>query len=585
MIQCNRVLGDTVNVNDGSSCSIDTEQSRYERLSTPNNLCNLSIIHSNCQSAMNKRSEINAIIDDENPHVLALTEFGASSTISDGELGIEGYSLYRSDHSSGRGGLGKGTAIYVKNSLNHAACPELDKAEFDCSSWCTVLLSDKKRLLIGVIYRSPNSTIDNNEKMLAVMRAVSKTKTDFLMLCGDFNLPKIDWSAIRCLDTETSFTAQFVDAIEDLGWFQHSREDTRYRGSQRSCLDLIFTNEENMVEEVIELPPIGKSDHVCQKWKLTVKEAIYKNTTFPRLNLKRANWTRIKEDVDALVLHPEAKVEDMMENLLTMINDTKKANIPLCKPRSVKHRLPWMRGSKIKLQRSKRWKSWRKFKNSRLPRDYDAYRIERNKLNDMVRGAKLRHERGLIADLKDNPNLYYGHCRRSLKTKSGVTNVIDGNGKLTETDEETASALNTYYHSVFTYDDGNSEAPTFAEQTSERLSDVAMTTEAVEDVLLSLNPNKAVGPDGVETKMLKECAEELAPKLQQVFRKSLDDGEVPRQWKEAHIVPIHKGGSKAIMNNFRPVALTSAISKVMEKIICAAMVSFLTSTLCHSRSN
>ena len=76
--------------------------------------------------------------------------------------------------------------------------------------------------------------------------------------------------------------------------------------------------------------------------------------------------------------------------------------------------------------------------------------------------------------------------------------------------------------------------------------------------------------------MLKECAEELAPKLQQVFRKSLDDGEVPRQWKEAHIVPIHKGGSKAIMNNFRPIALTSAISKVMEKIICAAMVSFLT---------
>ena len=167
MIQCNRVLGNTVNVNGGRSGSIDTEQSRYERLSTPNNLCNLSIIHSNCQSAMNKRSEINAMIDDENPHVLALTEFGASSSTGDGELGIEGYSLYRGDHSSGGGGLGKGTALYVKNSLNHAACPELDQAEFDCSSWCNVLLSDKKRLLIGVIYRSPNSTTDNNEKMLA----------------------------------------------------------------------------------------------------------------------------------------------------------------------------------------------------------------------------------------------------------------------------------------------------------------------------------------------------------------------------------------------------------------------------------
>ena len=56
----------------------------------------------------------------------------------------------------------------------------------------------------------------------------------------------------------------------------------------------------------------------------------------------------------------------------------------------------------------------------------------------------------------------------------------------------------------------------------------------------------------------------------------MDKGVVPRQWKEAHIVPIHKGGSKAVMGNFRPVALTSAICKVLEKIICATMIAFLT---------
>ena len=39
----------------------------------------------------------------------------------------------------------------------------------------------------------------------------------------------------------------------------------------------------------------------------------------------------------------------------------------------------------------------------------------------------------------------------------------------------------------------------------------------------------------------------------------MDEGEVPEKWKEAEIVPIHKGGSKAIMANFRPVALTSVI--------------------------
>ena len=50
---------------------------------------------------------------------------------------------------------------------------------------------------------------------------------------------------------------------------------------------------------------------------------------------------------------------------------------------------------------------------------------------------------------------------------------------------------------------------------------------------------------------------------------------VPDQWKEAEIVPIHKGGSKAIMANFRPVALTSIVCKVFEKIICSAILAFL----------
>ena len=265
-----------------------------------------------------------------------------------------------------------------------------------------------------------------------------------------------------------------------------------------------------------------------------------------------------------------------MDKLVNGLNKTKKANIPICRPRSNKCRLPWMRCAKIRVQRTKRWKCWTRFKETGLPRDYDAYKMERNRLTDLIREAKRKYERGLISDMKEKPNLYYGHCRRSLKTKQGVTNVIDGNGGLTQTEKETATALNTYYHSVFTDDDPLSASPSFPARTQERLSDVSFTTDSVEDVLGSLNANKASGPDGVETRLMKECAEEMAPKLQTIFRKSMDDGEVPQQWKEAHIVPIHKSGSKAIMSNFRPVALTSAICKVMEKIICAVIISFLT---------
>ena len=231
--------------------------------------------------------------------------------------------------------MGKGAAIYVKNTLNHSACPPIDKTNFDCSAWCTVLLSDRKRLLVGVVYRSPNSTDDNNEKMLEVLRRASSIKADYLMVCGDFNLPKIDWNGDVCLDTETSFTARFKETIEDLCWFQHTKKDTRFRGSQSSCLDLVFTNEECMIDDIYELPPIGKSDHLCQKWEVTVSEVIYRNTTVTRPNFKRANWRSIKDDVDSFTLDPTADVESMMNSFLVMINNTKRTNIPICRPRSI----------------------------------------------------------------------------------------------------------------------------------------------------------------------------------------------------------------------------------------------------------
>ena len=525
---------------------------------------------------MNKRSEISTLIDEHEPHVLALTEFGASNTVLDGELGIDGYTLYRGNHSSGGGGLGKGVGVYVANSLNHSACPEFDSDGFDCCTWFNIRLANKKTLLVGVVYRSPNSSGENNGKLLAMLRRAETMQCDFLTLCGDFNLPRICWSSNQCLDSDGSYSQAFLDTIEDLHLYQHATNATRFRGEQQSCLDLIFTNEEHMIEEVKDLPPIGKSDHVCQKWEVVVGEVNFRNTAVLRRNFKRANWEEIKKDLRNFEMHSSDSASESNDALVATINDSKAKNIPYCRPRSTKYRLPWMRNAGIKKQRTAKWKSWKKFRRTGLLLDYDAYKFERNRLNDVVRSAKMKYEQRLISDMKQNPNLYHGHCRRSLKTKQGVSNVVDSVGKLTESEEEAAAALNTYYHSVFTNDNSEYPTPAFPPQTQEKLEDIVVTEESVEEILVALNPNKAAGPDGVETKLLKECAEEMAPILCDIFRKSMEEGEVPSMWREAHIIPIHKKGSRAIMANFRPVALTSVISKIFEKIICATILSFLT---------
>ena len=52
-----------------------------------------------------------------------------------------------------------------------------------------------------------------------------------------------------------------------------------------------------------------------------------------------------------------------------------------------------------------------------------------------------------------------------------------------------------------------------------------------------------------------------------LFRKSLNEGNLPLDWKEANVTPIHKKGPKTSPRNYRPVSLTSIPCKILENLI------------------
>ena len=60
-----------------------------------------------------------------------------------------------------------------------------------------------------------------------------------------------------------------------------------------------------------------------------------------------------------------------------------------------------------------------------------------------------------------------------------------------------------------------------------------------------------------------------------IFNKSLMYGEIPGDQKRANAVPIFKKGSKGIKNNYRPINLTSIISKLLKSIIKGQVQNFL----------
>ena len=61
-------------------------------------------------------------------------------------------------------------------------------------------------------------------------------------------------------------------------------------------------------------------------------------------------------------------------------------------------------------------------------------------------------------------------------------------------------------------------------------------------ILQGLDPNKAVGVDGISSKLLKRVASGISRSLTSLFNTSLTSGKVPSEWRSALVTPIHKGG-------------------------------------------
>ena len=87
--------------------------------------------------------------------------------------------------------------------------------------------------------------------------------------------------------------------------------------------------------------------------------------------------------------------------------------------------------------------------------------------------------------------------------------------------------------------------------------------------LENLEQRKAAGPDCISPRLLKACAGQLCGVLQHLFNLSLHFQRVQVLWKTSCLLPVPKKGNPVAMDKFRPIALTSHIMNVMERLVLA----------------
>ena len=105
------------------------------------------------------------------------------------------------------------------------------------------------------------------------------------------------------------------------------------------------------------------------------------------------------------------------------------------------------------------------------------------------------------------------------------------------------------------------------------MDDINITENGIRKLLKDLDPSKSPGPHNLGPRVLKELADDIAPILLLIYRRSLASGEVPADWRTANVAPALKKGQKYFAENYRPISLTSVCCKMMEHILASNIMS------------
>ena len=94
----------------------------------------------------------------------------------------------------------------------------------------------------------------------------------------------------------------------------------------------------------------------------------------------------------------------------------------------------------------------------------------------------------------------------------------------------------------------------------------------VRRVLCDLDVSKAVGPDGISPRLLKNCYLELCQPLFLLFRRVSSEATIPASWKIARITPVYKcRGSVTNPSFYRPVSVLPTLALLFERVISSQL--------------
>ena len=434
-----------------------------------------------------------------------------------------------------------------------------------------IRLRNNDSLIICNIYRSPNSTPENNDELLCLIDELASLNSTYTILLGDYNLPNIDWNNPTRQGNLSNFANNFLEKLSDLYLSQLVSEPTRKRGDNiPSLLDLVITNSSPSIDAITHLSPLGLSDHCLLSFTFRCY-LDYTDYCTKQYYMNKANWDRMRIYLEAIDWKSELDQKDtdtMWSIFETKMQFAQNTYIPnkIVNKASRKWALPI--DKKLKKMINKKHRIWTRYMETRQPDGLREYKNIRNKIRNLTRKSRREAELDIAKEVKVNPKRFWNYVNSKSKIKATIPDLeIEDDSNITATtDIAKAEALAKYFSKVCTTEP-TGDIPDPITQVTTTLNNIVINEDTIINKVKKSKVAKSAGPDQIYPRVLREVVHQIATPLKIIFNKSLEENRLPQTWKTAHVCAIHKKGPKNKCSNYRPISLTSTACKLLESII------------------
>jgi len=543
----------------------------------PSHETNLNICTWNARSARNKTTDISDMIIEKNLDLIFITESWIHETGDDvikAELTPSGYKILNKPRMSGD--PGGGIAIIYRSNLQISISNQSHENITSFEYFETKFTSHQGDIHFVCVYRPPPS----KKNKLKLSTFVDEF-TDFihtkenargkLLIFGDINI-HFDQAS----DTEANKIKSYLDS---LSLEQLITVPTHNRGH---TLDWVIVRKSENILKTTDVVDLQMSDHFpifCELDLARPKRQMIKKQC---RNIRDINRQKFMDDISASPLCKDNvslwNIDEHIELYNTVLAGLLDNHAPMREKRfSIKPLSPWYNDG-IKAEKIVKRTLEKQWKKTNLEINRQMYIHQRNKLNYMIRKAKMSYISAKVLDCDmDSKKLFA--LTASLLNKSKESALPDCGSS-----QETADKFATYFKEKIEtihkkllesqHESCQNSTPDLPEENDsgngiKGLFELHPFTLKEIETIIKLLPAKSCELDPIPTTLLLECIDVLAHPITEIINKSVATATVPKSFKQAIVRPLLKKDNldPNTLKNYRPVSNLPFLSKLLEKAV------------------